>query len=44
MPPILCWPLMSEADVGGMAVQFEASHKYFITFYHHVTDGSRGPV
>ena len=33
MPPILlCWPMMSEADVGGMAVEVEPSHQYSITF------------
>ena len=43
MPSILwCWPMPSEADVGGMAVEVEPSHQYPIKFYCHVTDGSRG--
>ena len=43
MPPILlCWPVMSEVDVGGMAVQVEPSHQYSVTFRYRVTDGSRG--
>ena len=45
MPPILlCWPMMSEADVGGMAVEVEPSYQYSITVCCHVTDGSRGAV
>ena len=45
MPPILLsWPSMSEADVGGMAVEVEPSHQYSATFCCHVTDGSRGAV
>ncbi len=29
MPPILlCWPVMLEVDVGGMAVEVEPSHQY----------------
>ena len=45
VPPILwCWPMMSEADVGGMAVEVEPSHQYSITFCCYVTDGSRGAV
>ena len=45
MPPILlCLPTMSEADVGGMAVEVEPSWKYFITFCCCATDGSRGAV
>ena len=27
MPPILCWPVTSEADVGAMA-DVEPSHQY----------------
>ena len=31
MPPILlCWPTMSKADVGGMAVGVESSYQYSI--------------
>jgi len=45
MSPILWFrPMMSEADVGGMAVEAELSHQYSITFCCHVTDGSRGEV
>jgi len=45
MPPILlCWPTMSETNVGGMAVEVEPSHQYPIMFCCHVTDGSRGTV
>ena len=33
MPPILlCWPTMSEVDVGGIAIEFEPSRQYSITF------------
>ena len=42
-PPILlCWPMMSEADAGGMAVEVEPSHLYCITLCCFETDGSRG--
>ena len=45
MPPlVLCWPTMSEVDVGGMAVEAEASHQHSITLCCCVTDGSRGAV
>jgi len=45
MPSILlCWPMMSEADVGGVAVEFEPSHQSSTIFYCHVTDGSRSAV
>jgi len=45
MPPtLLCWPTMSEADGGGMAVGVEPSQQYPITFCCCVTDGSRGAV
>ena len=44
MPPIVfCWPITSEADFGGMAVEVEPSHQYSITFYC-ATDGGRGAV
>ena len=40
MPPILlCCPMMSEADGGGIAV--EPSQKYSIIFCYCVSDGSR---
>ena len=33
MPPILlCQPMISEADVSGVAVEAETSHHYFIMF------------
>jgi len=45
MPPVLLyWPTTSEVDVGGMAVEFEPSHKYPITFSCCVTDRSRREV
>ena len=45
MPPILlCWPMMSETDGGGIAVEGKLSHQHFITFCCHVTDGSGGAV
>ena len=40
-PMLLSWPTMSEADVGGMAVEVEPSHQYPITFCCCVADGSR---
>jgi len=44
MPPILlCWPKMSEEDVGGMEVEVEPSH-YFTVFCCRAVDGSRGAV
>ena len=45
MPPILlCCPTMSEADVGGTAVETELSHEYPVIFCYCVTDGSRGAI
>ena len=44
LPILLCWLTMSEADVGGMAVEVEPSHRYFITFCCYVTDGCRVAV
>ena len=45
MPPtLLCCPMMSEADVGGMAEQAEPSHQHPIPFCCCVTDGSRGAL
>jgi len=41
---LLCWPITSEADGGGMAVEAEPSHQYSITFCCHTIDGSRGAV
>jgi len=40
IPPILLlWPMMSEADGGGMAVEAETSHQCSVIVYCHVTDG-----
>jgi len=45
MPPILWYcQTMSEADIGGMAVEIDPSHQYSITFCCHVTDDYRGMV
>lgn len=45
MPPVLlCLPMMSETDVGGMAAEAEPSHQHPVTFCWRVTDGSRGAV
>ena len=41
---LLCWPMMSEVEVGGMAVEVEPSCHYPITFCFCTTDGSRGAV
>jgi len=39
MPPILlCWPVTSEVDAGGMAVGVESSHQYSIMFSCCVTE------
>lgn len=38
------WPMTSEADVGGMAVEAESSHQYSVTRCCCMTDGSRGAV
>jgi hypothetical protein len=33
MPPILlCWPTTLEPDAGGLAIEIEHSHRYFISF------------
>ena len=41
MPSVLlCQPMMSEADVGGMAVEVELSHQHPIMLYCHATDGN----
>jgi len=43
MPPILlCWPMMSEEHVGGVAVEVEPSHQYCITFCFCVTEAAEG--
>jgi len=41
---VLCWPTISEADVGGIAVEVDPSHQYSVKSCCHVTDGSRGAV
>ena len=41
---LLCWPTVSEADVGGITVQVESSHQYSLPFCYLATDGSRGAV
>ena len=43
-PVLLCRPVASEADVGGMAVEVEPSHQYSVPCCCCVTDGSRGAV
>ena len=43
-PILLCWPMTSEVDVGGTAVDAEPSRQYSITCCCCVTDGSRGAV
>jgi len=42
MPPVLfCWLLVSEGDVGGMAVEAEPSlHQHSMTFCCSLIDGS----
>jgi len=32
---LICWPMMSEGNVDGMAVQVEPSYQYPITFCCH---------
>jgi len=45
MPAILLHrPMVSEADVGGMAVEAEPSHQYSDMCCCRVTDGSRGSL
>ena len=45
MPPIsLCWPVTSEVDAGGTAVEVEPSQQYSVPFCCRATDGSRGAV
>ena len=41
---LLCWPMTTEADAGGMAVQVEPFHQYSVTCCCHVTESSRGAV
>jgi len=45
MPLILLWwPMISEADGGGMAAEVEPSQQYSIAFCCCVTDGTRRAV
>jgi hypothetical protein len=45
MPTILlCWSMMSEVDVGDMAVEAEPSSQYSIKFCCRAADDSRGAV
>ena len=44
MPPILCWPTTSEADVCGMTVEVEPYGQHSILCCCRVTDGRRGAV
>ena len=40
MPSILlCWPVMSEADVGGMAVEIEPSSQYSVALVQIKAEG-----
>ena len=41
-PILFCWPTMSEADGGGMAVGVEPSHQCSVTFCCQKTNGNRG--
>ena len=41
---LLLWPMTSEVDFGGMAVEAELSHQYSITHCCCVTDISGGAV
>lgn len=43
-PILVCWPTMSEAHVGGMAVKVEHSHQHSVTFCWCVTDSSNGTL
>ena len=39
---LLCWPTVSEVDVGGTAVEVEPSHQCSVMFCCCETNGSRG--
>jgi len=41
---LLCWPMMSEVDAGGIVVGGEPSHQYSVTCCCRAIDGSRGAV
>lgn len=42
-PVLLCWSMISEADVGGIA-EAEISSQYSVAYCCHVTNVSRGAV
>jgi len=44
LPILLCGPMTTQVDVGGMAAEVEPSHQYPITFLLLCTDGSRGAL
>jgi len=45
VPPILlCWPIMSETDGGGIAVEAEPSHQYSVEFLPCNTWQQRGSL
>ena len=45
VPPILlCWPTVSEVDIGVMAVEVEPSRQYSVPCCCYATDGSRGAM
>jgi len=44
LPILLCWPTVSEAAAGGMAVEVDPSHQYSTPCCCHAKDGSRGAV
>jgi len=43
-PILLCWPTLSESDVGGMTVDAEPSYVVIVTLCCCAIDGSRGAV
>ena len=45
MPPILlCWPTMSEADVGDMAAEVEPSRQYSVAVRQMTVEGQSDKV
>lgn len=43
-PDLWQWPMTSEEDVVGIAVEAEPSHKYSAMFCCCLIDGSRGAI
>jgi len=43
-PILLYWPAMSDAYVGGIAVELERCHQQSITYCFCMKDGSRGAI